>query len=804
MRKLVYIFLTLLFATVAKVDYAQLITNSGQTPANLVANTLVGSGVAVSNVVYNGDPDAIGSFDGSATNIGLDGGVILTTGTVLNAGGGIGGPQGPHGPNDASNAGVDNNRPGYQPLTNLAGADTYNAAILEFDFVPQSDTVRFRYVFGSEEYPEYVDGGFNDAFAFFISGPGIPGTYNMATIPGGGGPVAIDNINNGSSNTGPCQNCAYYIENGTGSNAPYNASPFYVQYDGFTVVMEAISPVECGETYHLVIAIADAGDGAFDSGIFLEANSLSSFAPISMDASLALDAFSDGFTMAEGCETATVTISRPQNMAQDALSIPVIVSGTATEGTDYDNIPNQIDFAPGQTQVTFDFNVIADALNEGTESVIIQLNQPDPCGNNNFITLDLAIEDVLPLQASVPDVDVYCAGDEVPLIVNITGGLPEYTTNWDNGETNDTIYVAPGTTTTYSVTVNDECLGNPVNASGTVTVPNYPPLQIITSPDTSVLCPKTPQTIFAEAVGGDGSYTYQWSEGTTQLGTSPTQDVSPMVTTTYTITVTDGCGAEISEEVIVTVEASVLELEMSPDQLICPGDSAVIWVEASEGLGNYTYYWNHSGETTPEVTVWPNYTTSYVVSVMDDCGTYSVEDTTKVEVVRPDANFQVLTNDPMEGLPVFFQNTTQGGVTWWWDLGNGDNSTDHSPGTTYDVWGYYDVTLIAYNEIGCSDTAVRQVYIKPEFYFYAPNAFTPDGNRLNSNYSVSVIGAIDFRFQIFNRWGELIYETTDQYFRWDGTYKNIKVKDDVYVWKARVVDREENIHVYDGTITVLK
>ena len=116
----------------------------------------------------------------------------------------------------------------------------------------------------------------------------------------------------------------------------------------------------------------------------------------------------------------------------------------------------------------------------------------------------------------------------------------------------------------------------------------------------------------------------------------------------------------------------------------------------------------------------------------------------------------------------------------------------------------YDVTLIAYNEIGCSDTAVKQIYIKPEFYFYAPNAFTPDGNRFNNTYQISVIGAIDFEFQIFNRWGELIYQTTDQYFRWDGTYKDMQVKDDVYVYKAKVTDREKNVHTYEGTITVLR
>jgi gliding motility-associated-like protein len=277
-----------------------------------------------------------------------------------------------------------------------------------------------------------------------------------------------------------------------------------------------------------------------------------------------------------------------------------------------------------------------------------------------------------------------------------------------------------------------------------------------------------------------------------------------MVTTTYTITISDGCGVEISENIIYTVQASVLQLVMSPEQLVCPGESADIWAQASQGLGNYTYDWHHSGETAAQVTVTPNQTTTYMVSVEDDCHTYSIEGTTVVKVVRPNASFNILSSEPMENLPVSFQNTTVGGVSWYWDFGNGDNSTAHSPLSTYSPWGYYNVTLIAYNEIGCADTAYKQIYIKPEFYFYAPNAFTPDGNRFNNEYSVSVIGAIDFEFQIFNRWGELIYSTTDQYFRWDGSYKDLLVQDGVVVWKSKVVDREENMHTFEGMITILR
>jgi gliding motility-associated-like protein len=802
MKKLVVICLATFFCLYGGNSLAQLTTSTAQTPAQLVQNVLVGNGVAATNISFSGSANAIGSFNGASTNIGLNSGIVITTGTVLDDG------NGPHGPNNTGGAGTDNGIGGNALLDAIAGNTTYNAAVLEFDFVPQSDSINFRYVFGSEEYPEYVCADFNDVFAFFITGPNpLGGNYNntnIANIPGTTTPITINSVNNGSAGAnGDAVNCgssglsnsAFYVNNANGNT---------IQYDGFTVPIEAAAKVECGATYHLVMAIADVGDGVWDSGIFLEANSLQSFAPIQMTSSLALDGFGNGVTMAEGCETATVTVTRHSSQTAAAQSIPVIVSGTATEGVDYGNIPNAVNFAAGQAQVTFSFDVFQDGLTEGTESVIIQLDQPDPCGNSNLITLPLEIQDVDPLQATVADVNVYCPGDDATLNVVVTGGLPNYTYSWAVGGNTEQIVVSPAATTSYDVTVNDACIGTPVTVSGTVNVPVYPPLIMITSPDTSVLCPNTPQTLIAEATGGEGNYTYTWYEGSTVIGSGNSVNVSPMVTTTYTVVVTDACGTEISQDITITVEASVLELEMSPEQLICPGDTAEIWVIATEGLGNYTYYWEHSGETSSNVFVSPNNTTTYSVSVQDACATYSIEGTTTVEVVRPDADFEVLTDEPMEGLLVTFQNTTNGGVTWNWDFGNGEFSTANSPTTTYTPYGYYDVTLIAYNDIGCSDTVTKQIYIKPEFYFYAPNAFTPNGNRQNEYYSVSVIGAIGFEFQIFNRWGEMIYETTDQYFQWDGTYMNYNVPDGVLVWKAKVIDREYQYHTFEGFITILR
>jgi len=203
---------------------AQLVTNNSLNPQGLVQNILLGNGVTVSNVTYNGSPVAIGQFTAANTNLGISSGIVMTTGTTLPNG------DGPQGPNDQPGSGVDNNMGGFPLLSQaIGGTQTYNAAILEFDFIPYADTVRFKYVFGSDEYPEFAPPNnttYNDVFGFFISGPGITGFQNMAKLPNG----AVVSINNVNAITNPF----YFVNNGDGNTPPYNQSPQYIQYDGFT------------------------------------------------------------------------------------------------------------------------------------------------------------------------------------------------------------------------------------------------------------------------------------------------------------------------------------------------------------------------------------------------------------------------------------------------------------------------------------------------------------------------------------------------------------------------------------------
>ena len=239
----------------------------------MVANIL-GPGVVTSNIELNCDPLGSGEFsNGGTTNIGIDEGVLLTTGSINNA----------PGPNLSSQTSFNAEALGDPDLDNLITPFTTNdACILEFDFVANSDQITVQYVFASEEYNEYVCSQFNDVFAFFVSGINPSGgaylNENVALVPGDAEAVAINNVNNGvtgafgdSTNCGSLDNTAFYVDNaGIDSEAT-------IAYDGFTVSLFATVDIIPGETYHFKFAIADAGDFYLDSGVFLKAQSFSIF-----------------------------------------------------------------------------------------------------------------------------------------------------------------------------------------------------------------------------------------------------------------------------------------------------------------------------------------------------------------------------------------------------------------------------------------------------------------------------------------------------------------------------------------------
>lgn len=791
-----HILLTLIFLLKLNLGLSQLVTASGQAPQGLVQNVLIGPGVTVSNILYNGSPTAIGSFTATGTNLGISQGIVMTTGTIMNNG------AGPQGPNNAASSGTDNNMPGSGILSGIIqGTQTYNAATLEFDFIPYADTVRFKYVFGSEEYPEFAppnNSTYNDVFGFFISGPGITGLQNIAQLPNGGGVVSINNVN-------AITNSLYYNANGDGTMAPYNTSPNYIQYDGFTDVLEAVSAVQCGQTYHLILAIADVGDGSWDSGIFLEANSLSSKTPVDVSSSISQQVFPNPDWMAEGCVSATVTVTR-QNNINSTLSIPLTVSGSATQGVDYSGIPNAVNFSPGQAIYTFQINVNSDNFTEGLETIVLNFNVADPCGNVTPIPLTLYIQDVPPLTLTLNDTTLLCPNQPISLTAVISGGVQPYTYLWSTGATTSAISFTPQSSQTIYVQVTDNCTGLTLTDSALVSVPVFPPLSISLSPDVTEICPYLSHTFYSTVNGGNGNYTYAWRTigSNSVLSTSDSLNVTPSSTNSYVFTVTDGCGNIARDTVTYTITSPPLLLSMTPTQYICPGDSAFVSVIASGGYGNYYYLWPSNGATSPGIWVYPGSTNSYQVLVSDECQSFNVSGFSQVQIVKPVADFTILTTNPTENLPTSFYNLTQNGFGYQWFFGDGNGSYEVHPTHTFSPYGEYLITLIATDMNGCVDSITKPIYIQEEFYIYIPNTFLPDENRINDVFSGSFIGVEWINIEVFNRWGERLFFSDQLDFKWDGTYNGAKVPDGVYTWKLIYRRNRMQEQQLTGHVTVIK
>ena len=237
---------------------ATAVGQGGVTMTSLVTS-LLGQGVLVSNVVLTGANAGAGVFEGGASILGFATGIVLSSGNVNDA----------KGPNNSDSTTTSRGEPGDPDLTTLAGQATNDATVIEFDFVPTGNQVSFRYVFGSEEYNEFVASQYNDVFGFFITGPdGIK--RNWALVPGTNQPVTINSINGGNAISGAiASNPTLYRNNDLSDVTP----TINIQADGLTVVLTLTATVTPGASHHMKLAIADAGDSSYDSWVFIEGSS---------------------------------------------------------------------------------------------------------------------------------------------------------------------------------------------------------------------------------------------------------------------------------------------------------------------------------------------------------------------------------------------------------------------------------------------------------------------------------------------------------------------------------------------------
>jgi gliding motility-associated-like protein len=425
----------------------------GFDPQYLVENVLLGDAcMDVNNVSAPGEPIQYGVFFDGELSIIIETGIILSSGSIYNA----------EGPNEATGTSTATGGPGDPDLALISGTTMNDCAVLEFDFTPDQDSVRFQYVFASEEYCDYVGSPFNDAFGFFLSGPGISGPFtnnavNLAVLPNGT-QVSINTVNFTT-------NGMYYVDN-TPADSPISGgctpeeiannpkAQLEIEFDGFTVPLIAEHPTIPCSTYHIKLAVGDGTDQIFDSAVFIEKNSFISGTSETIVTEVGYTA-EDAFEAIEGCEGAYIVFRRIAfNTFTDlTFDINVLPSSTAEEGEDFADIPSTFTIPAGQWSDTLWLDIFSDDIIEGIEVIEMSVIGFCACTDPTF---EVYINDD-PLMFADSEVQEFCEPTNVLLNVDVWGGTPNYTYEWENGSTTPTAIAPFWESGSQFVTVTDEC-----------------------------------------------------------------------------------------------------------------------------------------------------------------------------------------------------------------------------------------------------------------------------------------------------------------------------------------------------------
>jgi len=458
----------------------------------------------------------------------------------------------------------------------------------------------------------------------------------------------------------------------------------------------------------------------------------------------------------------------------------------------------------------------AGGLSAGSYSVVI--SDQNNCDTSATF---LIIEPPALVLSSNADTTI-CAGQSLNISASATGGVMPYDFNWSGGLGSGTSFnVSPSTTTSYSVSVTDanNCIAGPAN----FTVYVNPDLIVNLTASPNYICQGQQSSISASVSGGSGGpYIYTW--GHNPAVNSSQVSVSPIVTTTYTVTVTDHCG---TPPATANVVVNVFPVPQPVFNAGVYSGCSPLYVEFSDltGPGVQNWLWNFgdpaSGLMNTSSLQSPvhtftgsgSYSISLDIITSDGCqGSTTLNNMIQV-YSNPTASFTATPNPASSVEPtVSYYDQSINAGSWYWNFGDvvsqSNTSVLQNPMHTYSNPGSYMVWLVVESPQGCIDSVSLTVNVTEDYAFYVPNAFSPNDDGINDIFRPKGI-SIDpdkYEMYIYDRWGQEVFMTKDINHGWDGRVSNGReiAKQDVFSWVIRFSKIKGMEHVYKGRVTIIK
>lgn len=851
-------------------------TEGGFTPEDLVGD-IFAKGVCnnIDNVKSIGPNGGIGFFENGMASIGLESGIILSTGPIQNA----------HPPNNRNDRSGNFDAPGDDPdLLLLATGPLKDAVGLEFDFTPLDSFVTFRYVFASEEYCEFAGSQYNDVFGFFVSGPGIDGAFsnkgeNVALIPGTESFVAINSVNH-------YVNSNLYVRNERKvdwekCNLPELQVSYHdqIQYDGFTTIFTALLKLAPCHTYHMRMVVADVGDADYDSAVFLEAESFNIGNMVELTA---------GPETREGCPDGYFLFNRTSD---SPIQLPLTVayqlspSGTAQEGLDFASLGGTITIPAGQMSARLPVEVFNDGLPEGVEYLGLELDIPCACYSDSSF---LYISDPEPIHVDLPT-GLACPGEAARLKPSVVGGVPPFSYLWSTGATDSVIFAPGEPAMTYHVTVTDACMQT--NSAQTSVVAAEAPLARL-SGDYRI-CPGDTAHLLLE-LSGHPPWVVEYSVG----GGTP-RFTPPVYSSPYFIASVQGglyeiesvsdaaCTGAFSGVARVEILGPSIEAVLRPTTCFDFRDGE-IEVILQGGAPPFQIHWSPDIGNGLQINNLAAGDYSLTVSDAQGCSvarTFSIDQPPALKEIRVDCemvrgagNFNpqptggappyryALTPDgpwqsedffnqlvPGRQYPIFIRDANdctlsqdfwmpvqyermvempgQLSLRWgeslqmpvvlnipetlissirWLPEAGLSCSNCLQPVLTGPSAALY--TLYLSDIFGCTEERSLRIEQSGDLPIYIPNAFSPDGDQFNDRFRIfPVPGLIRIikTYQVFDRWGGLLFAATDldpysDFSGWDGMVNRRPAEAGVYTFWMELELADGNAHIIKGSVVLMR